>query len=215
VTNPDDDVRDKLLRFLYERHKNSKAIGKIAMGIRDLQKEMKARFGLKQPEVASNLDLIQVGWVREVIRERTFKTKRGMELSQEQVKYKISDIGINHLQAGTMFKRPESFGSINITNVQGVTVVGDGNVVNANFTDLSRALDELDRAIGTAKELTDAQKLDAIADLSTIRTQIAKQNPNKQIIKTAWESLQGLATVATLAEAAHKVGELVAGLIGA
>jgi hypothetical protein len=215
VTNPDDDVRDKLLRFLYERHKSSKGIGKIAIGIRDLQKEMKARFGLKQADVTSNLDyLIQVGWVREVVRERTFKTKRGMELSQEQVKYKISDIGINHLQAGTMFKRPDSFGSINITNVQGVTVVGEGNVVNANLTDLSRALDELDRAIGAAKELTDAQKLDAVGDLSTIRTQIAKQNPNKQIIKTAWESLQGLATVATLAEAAHKVGGIIAGLIG-
>jgi hypothetical protein len=61
VTNPDDDVRDKLLRFLYERHKSSKGIAKIAIGIRDLQTEMKARFGLKQPEVVSNLDyLIQV-----------------------------------------------------------------------------------------------------------------------------------------------------------
>jgi hypothetical protein len=212
--NADDDIRDKLLRFLYDRHKRAKGIGKIPIGIRDLQKEMKGRYGLKQNEVSSNLDyLIQVDWVREVVRERTFKTKRGMQLSQEQVKYKISDVGINHLQAGTMFKRPDSFGNINITNVQGVTVVGEGNVVNANLTDLSRAVDELDRAIGAAKELTDAQKLDAVGDLSTIRTQIAKQNPNKQIIRTAWESLQGLATIATLAEAAHKVGELVAGLV--
>jgi hypothetical protein len=212
--NPDDDVRDKLLRFLYERHKTAKGITKIPIGIRDLQKEMRDRHGLKQSEVASNLDyLIQVNWVREVVRERTFKTRRGMELSQEQVKYKISDTGINHLQAGTVFKRPDTFNSVNITNVQGVTVIGEGNVVNAHFTDLSRALDEFDRAISSSKELGDAQKLDAAGDLSTIRTQIAKQNPNKKIIEAAWESLQGVATIATLAEAAHKVGTFISQIL--
>src|SRR5438552_7900133 len=139
--NSDDDTRDKILRFLHERHKTARGIGKIAIGIRDLDKEMKDRYGLKQSEVASNLDyLIQVNWVREVVRERTFKTRSGMELSQEQIKYKISDVGINHLQASTVIKRPESFNSVNITNVQGVTIIVEDNVVNANFTDLSRAL---------------------------------------------------------------------------
>lgn len=213
--NTDDDIRDKILRLLYERHKNTKGITKIPIGIRDLQTEMKSRHNLKQQEVSSNLDyLIQVGWIREVVRERSFTTKSGMELSQEQIKYKISDVGINHLQAGTMFKRPESFSNINITNIQGVTVIGEGNVVNTHFTDLSRAIDELDTAIAKSPELGDAQKLDIAADLSTIRTQIAKQNPNKTIITTAWQSLQGLATIASLCGAAHKVGVLIASLIG-
>ena len=64
---------------------------------------------MKQPEVASNLDyLVQVGWVREVTKERSFKTGKGMEISAEQVKYKISDIGINHLEAASVFKKPET-----------------------------------------------------------------------------------------------------------
>ena len=136
-----------------------------------------------------------------------------MELSQEQIKYKISDIGINHLESSTMFKRPESVSSINITNIQGVTVVGDGNVVNTQFTDLARALDEFDRAISRSEKLTDAQRLDAAVDLSTIRMQIAKQQPNKTIIATAWESLKGIATVVELADAAHKVGTFIAELL--
>jgi len=212
--NPDDDIRDKILRFLYDRHKTTKGITKIPIGIRDLQSAMKDLHQLKQHEISSNLDyLIQVGWVKEVVKERSFKTARGMELSQEQIKYKISDVGINHLEAGTLFRRPESTRSVNITNIKGVTVVGDGNIVNTQFTDLSRAIDELDRAIHESRELTDVQKLDAAGDVSTIRAQITKQAPNRAIIANAWESLQGIATIATLAEAAHKVGELIAGIL--
>lgn len=205
--NSQDEKRDHILRFLYNRHKTTRGIAKIPIGIRDLQREMKARHKTTQPEVSSNLDyLVQVGWVREVVKERSFKTGGGMELSREQVKYKISDVGINHLEAGTMFQKPEAAKHVNITNIQGVTVIGDGNVVNAEFTDLSRALGELDEAIAASKELTDEQKLDAGGDLSTIRTQIAKKNPNPSIIKTAWESLKGLATITSVSDAIAKIG---------
>ncbi len=212
--NPDDERRDQILRFLYERHKTTRGIQKIPIGIRDLQREMKARFSMKQPEVASNLDyLVQVGWAREVTKERSFKTGKGMEISAEQVKYKISDVGINHLEAASVFKKPETAASINITNVKGVTVVGDGNVVNTQWTDLSRALDELDKAIG-ASPLNDEQKLDAAGDLATIRTQIAKKNPIKEVIAGAWHSLEHVATLAGVADAATQVRHLIQALLG-
>jgi hypothetical protein len=212
--NPSDERRDQILRFLYERHKTTRGIQKIPIGIRDLQREMKARFGMSQPDVASNLDyLVQVGWVREVTKERSFKTGRGMEISAEQVKYKISDVGINHLEAGTVFKKPEAASAINITNVKGVTVVGDGNVVNTQLTDLSRALDDLDKALAASK-LTDEEKLDAAGDLATLRTQIAKSHPLKAVLQGAWGSLERLATVGGAAEAATRVGELIHGYLG-
>jgi hypothetical protein len=91
----------------------------------------------------------------DVLNCRTFATWWS---KSEQVKYKISDIGINHLEAGTMFKKPETAGAVNITNIKGVTVVGDGNVVNTQLTDLSRALDDLDKAIAASK-LMDEEKL--------------------------------------------------------
>lgn len=210
--NPEDKKRDNILRFLYKRHKDTKGITKIPIGIRELQKEMKIQHSMNQKDVSSNLDyLIQVGWVREVVRERTFKTKKGMELSQEQIKYKISDIGINHLEAGTVFKKPQSASQLNITNLKGITIIGDGNIVNAEFTDLSRALDELDNAIASSAQLSDEQKLDAAGDLSTIRTQIAKKNPKSSIIKSAWKSLEAIATFSTVTDAAAKVGGLITG----
>lgn len=67
--NSNDVKRDKILRFLYERHKQSRGIAKIPIGIRDLQSEMKIKYSMSQQDVSSNLDyLVQVGWVREVVK---------------------------------------------------------------------------------------------------------------------------------------------------
>jgi hypothetical protein len=55
LMNPDDDHRDRILRFLYGRHKTTRGITKIPIGIQDLQREMKNRDGMKQNEVSSNL----------------------------------------------------------------------------------------------------------------------------------------------------------------
>lgn len=210
-----DEHRDRILRFLHERHKTARGPAKIPIGIRDLQSELKRRYAMTQQEVSSNLDyLVQVGWVREIVKERTFTTARGMELSQEQVKFKISDIGINHLEAGTMFKKPEAASQVNITNLKGVTIVGDGNVVNTQYTDLSRALDELDKKLGSTHRLSDEEKLDAAADLSTIRAQIAKKHPAREIVRAAWTSLEGVATVAGAMDALTKVKHLLAPILG-
>jgi hypothetical protein len=212
--NPNDDRRDKILRFLYDRHQAAKGITAIPIGILDLRRAMKNLHGMKQSEVASNLDyLMQIGWVKPEVKSRSFVTAGGMVLPREQTKYKISEIGINHLEAASMFKKPQASGQVNITNVQGVTVVGDGNVVNAKFTELSAALDELDQAIADNRQLTDEQKLDAAGDLSTIRTQVAKKNPNPSVIRGAWEGLKALPVLGNAAEAVAKVGKLLASLL--
>jgi hypothetical protein len=84
-----------------------------------------------------------------------------------------------------MFKKPGATSQVNITNIKGVTIVGDGNVVNTRYTELARALDELDRGIGSTSKLSDEQKLESATDLSTIRAQISKQHPSHEIIRIA------------------------------
>jgi hypothetical protein len=212
--NANDDRRDKILRFMYERHQTARGITAIPIGILDLRREMKKRHGMKQPEVASNLDyLIQVGWVRPEVKSRSFVTGRGMVLDREQTKYKISEVGINHLEAASMFKKPQAASQVNITNVQGVTVVGDGNVVNAKYTEVSSALDELDQAIADSRQLTDEQRLDAAGDISSIRAQVAKKNPDPSTIRSAWEALKALPILGNAAEAVAKVGKLLSDLL--
>jgi hypothetical protein len=46
-----------------------------------------------------------------------------------------------------MYRCNEHLSRINVTTVAGVTVIGDGNVVNAKLTDLSVALSSLEDAV--------------------------------------------------------------------
>jgi hypothetical protein len=112
-----------------------------------------------------------------------------------------------------MFKKPQAASHVNITNVQGVTVVGDGNIVNAEFTELAHLLDELDQAIADSQQLTDEQKLDAAGDIATIRAQVAKKNPEPGLIRGAWEGLKALPVLGNAAEAVVTVGKLLSDLL--
>ena len=57
---------------------------------------------------------------------------------------------------------------INITNIRGVAVVGDGNVVNTTFTDLSRVLTDMKQAVLNEPLLQDNQKLNVVADIDAL-----------------------------------------------
>lgn len=52
--------------------------------------------------------------------------------------YKISDVGIDKLEGASSYRLQEHLSRVNITNIRGVTIIGDGNVVNTNLADLSR-----------------------------------------------------------------------------
>jgi len=136
-----------------------------------------------------------------------------MVLPCEQTKYKISEVGINHLKAASVFKKPQAASQVNITNVQGVTVDDDGNVVNAKFAALSSVFDELDRAIAESRQLTDEQKLDAAGDISAIRAQVAKKNPSLSLIRGAWDGVKALTVLGNAVDAVAKVGKLSSNLL--
>ena len=199
--NPNDAVRDAILRHLYNVHSHAKSPKSAGEGVRDVQKALRDAGGFKQQEVASNLDyLIQKGWVREEIVERSFTTPRGTTQSSEKRTYKISDTGIDKLEAASTYQRPDSGSHINITNVHGVTVVGEGNVVNTSFTDLSRVLTELRIALISDPQLDDPQKLDVAADIDALQSQLQKPEPSKSVISTLWRGIQATATTGSAVE---------------
>lgn len=179
--NPDDQIRDAILRHLFVVHRAAKSPSKAAVGIRDLHFALRAEHGFKQQEVGSNLDyLVQKGWVTEVKIARSFTTNRGTTQNSEQVKYKISDVGLDKLQKASLFQKTPMNSGINITNIHGVTVVGDGNVVNTNFTDLSRVLNELKSEVQTNTTINDEQKLAVVADIDTLQAQLQKPQPTRR-----------------------------------
>ena len=74
MANPNDAVRDAVLRHLHETHKKARSPKTAGLMISELTKGLKPK-GYKQQEIASNLDyLVQKGWVREVVEQRSFTT---------------------------------------------------------------------------------------------------------------------------------------------
>lgn len=209
-----DAVRDAILRHLYAAHQRAKSPRSTAVRIRDLQRDLKTEHGFRQQEVASNLDyLIQKGWAVEVIEERTFQTPRGTTQQAQKVTYKISDAGIDRLEGASMYQRPDLRPHVNITNLHGITVVGDGNLVNADFTELSRTLTDLRAAVLAAGSLDDETRLNVASDIDTLQTQLQKTTPDRSIIQRAWQGIQVAVTAGELAELIAKAAMLIGPLI--
>lgn len=213
MSNPNDQIRDGLLRHLYKVHQRARSPRMASVGIRDLHKAMKESAGYKQKEVGSNLDyLIQRGWVNEVVEERKFTTARGTTQSSPRVTYKISDVGIDHLEGASVYERPPTGARLDITNIQGVTVVGDGNVVNAAYADLSRVLGVLREAV-LGSEMADEAKLEATSDIDALQSQLQKPHPDPSVIKKIWTGVEKVVTAGELAELAAKASALLVGLL--
>ncbi len=89
-----------------------------------------------------------------------------------------------------------------IENVSDSTLnFGDGNIVNQNHQTIIDKLSDLKKEVITNANLTSGQKNQAIGDIETIRSQLGKETPNKNIIKEAWTGLKGfLGDIKTIIE---------------
>jgi len=210
-----DEIRKIILEYLYNIHKKARSLKKARVSMKDLKKGLKER-GLREQEIIRNLDyLIQSGWVTVEREETEFKTPKGFTRKQVKEYYKISDTGINYFEGPSEFQRvAKSFSGINITNIQGVTVVGDQNVVvNTQYLDLYRRLSLLSEAVRNSGQLTDKEKLEYVMEIETIKDQLAKPSPDKNIIKLAWEKLKPLATISGIMTFFKQVAEIIGGLL--
>lgn len=217
--NPNDEIRRTVLRYFYER--NSHATSKTgkrgsAVKISDVKKELKGQHGLSQQEVISNLTyLIDNGWVKTIPIEKTVVVKGGTVPSTTTL-YEITAKGIDRIEGGSQFEPQERYAGINI-NATGSNVIalGDGNVVNVEYSQLRDSLDDLKEAVLISPHLTEASKLEAAVDIESIKDQLAKPRPNKDVISKLWEALGNLANIAALADLVAKAAPLIAHIIQA
>lgn len=215
--NPNDRLRQQLLQYFYDRNKHATSrMGKkgSAVKISDAKRELKEQYGLKQPEVMSNLTyLIDNGWVKTIDIEKTVRVPGGT-VPQVTTFYEITAKGIDKIEGGSQFEPKERYAGINITATgKNIITLGDGNVVNAQYSDLRNALDELKQTITNSVKLGDADKLNLAVDIESIKDQLAKTEPNKTIIGYLWQGLEKVAVVSGIADVYQKVAPYVHALL--
>jgi len=209
-----DEIREIILRYFYDRNLNAtSARGKrgYSVKISDIKKELKASHALTQQEVIGNLNyLISQGWIEEEQVEKSVPLKSGTVIPQVTSYYKITAAGIDKVEGPGEFTM-DKFKGIRIEATgQNIITLGDGNQVNAEYKNEAEALVDLKQALLQSESLTEARKLEAIADIDTIESQLAKADPNRSIIKAAWDGVKNLDTVLGLAEQIAKASALLA-----
>jgi hypothetical protein len=214
--NPNDAIRNQILHYFYDRNANATSrFGKkgSAVKISDVKRELKEQ-GLSQQQVMSNLTyLIDQGWVKTFEVEKTISVSGGT-VPSKVVWYEIAAPGIEKIEGESEFTPMDRYAGINI-NATGNNVItlGNGNIVNAKHTALHQELTQLKDAISKSSILTEAQKLDVVADIETIKDQLVKDRPDKHIISRVWKGVESVVTVANLADYATRIAPFIAGLL--
>lgn len=208
------EIRTIMLQYFYDRNKTAtSARGKkgYAIKIGDIRKELKASHGLSQQEVMSNLNyLLSQGWVEEDKVEKSVPLPTGTIIPQSTSFYKITAAGIDKIEGPGEFTM-DKFKGIKIEATgQNIITVGDGNQVNAKYQDAAGALVDLKQALLQSTAITETQKLDVVADIDSIQSQLAKATPNRTVLQGAWEAVKKLDTVLGLADKVGKVAALLA-----
>ncbi len=204
-----DEIRDVILRELYELHKTARGIGGISIGIRDLQRKLREK-GIESKDLYSNLDyLVQKKWVRTETKISRFQIPGGGLQTSEKTTYKISDVGIDLLEGASAYTRPKDADKINVTNINGVTIVGNGNIVNSALTEVSNLLEELKSETIRSQALAPEQKLDVNADIETIQSQLSKPKPIIEIIHAAWSGIEKIVVAAEFAGLIAQITQLL------
>ncbi len=210
------EIRRIMLRYFYDRNKNAtSARGKkgSAVKISAVKKELKEAHSLTQQEVQSNLTyLISQEWVEEDTIEKSFTAAGGTVIPSSTSFYKITAAGIDKIEGEGEFTMPKFHGIKIEATGQNIITLGDGNQINAKFSDLGTALVELRDAI-TQSQAAEADKMALVADIETIQSQLSKPAPTKAIVASAWETVKGAAAINGCTALVAKVGGFIAGLM--
>lgn len=218
AVNPNDETRRQILRYFYDR--NAKATSRLgkkgsAIKISDVKRELKALHSLTQQQVMSNLTyLIDRGWVKTVDQEKTVSTQRGTTVPSVVTFYEITAQGIEKMEGPSQFQPPDRYPGINIhATGSNVITMGDGNYVNAQHQQLFHKLSELKDAVTNSPQLSDDQKLEVAADIETIKDQLVKAEPNREVVAQLWPRIEKTAALAGLAKLAFEFGQLAQQLL--
>lgn len=208
-----EEIRRLMLQYFYDRNESATSMmGKkgSAVATSILKKELKALHGLSQQEVQRNLTyLLSEGWVEEKPISKTFTPKGGSVVSSVTSFFVISAAGINKIEGPGEFTMDRFHGIKIEATGQNIITVGDGNQVDARYGKIGESLANLRNAIVGA-DLPESDKLNYVADIETIQTQLAKPEPSGGIIKAAWAGVKGAAAINGCAALVAKV----AGLLG-
>ncbi|MEM2742193.1 MAG: hypothetical protein QXD95_08635 [Nitrososphaeria archaeon] len=202
-----DQIREMILNFLFEKRKKARGLKSIAATSSEIKKELK-KYGLKENEIITNLDfLIKNGWVEERISRYELPKKK---VKVEKHTFQLSDVGLRYFEKGSKFDTSGRFGGMVFEDIKdSVIVIGVGNVVvQKTFYDLYTTLEDLKNKI-MLSDIPEDKKLSYIADIESLKAQLAKPSPEKTIVQKVWEKISELSKIGGFTTLIERIYRLI------
>jgi hypothetical protein len=210
------EIRKAMLQYFYDRNRNATSSrGKQGSSVKisDVKGELKASHGMSQQQIQSNLTyLISQGWVKEDAIEKSYTAPGGTVIPSTTHFYTVTAAGIDKIEGPGEFTMPKFHGIKVEATGQNIITLGDGNQINAEFSDLGQSLAELRNAI-TTSQAPESTKMEFVADIDTIQSQLAKPEPNPTIVRAAWEVVKRAAAINGCTALVTKVAGLLQDLL--
>jgi len=217
--NPNDIIRRHMLQYFYDR--NAKATSRTgkkgsAIKISDVKRDLKAMHKLSQPQVVSNLNyLIGRKWVETFDESKSFTARGGTTMPSVTTYFQISAQGIEKIEGESEFQPRDRYAGINIQATgENVITLGDGNVVNVRNEGLFQQLNQLKEQLTDSDAVSEDMKMDVAVDIETLKTQLAKHDPDKQVVGRLWERIAKAADIASLAGLVTTIEPAIRQLLG-
>jgi len=198
-------VREYILTSLHNIHTKARSRSSQLVGIRDLAQKVKTiESSLKESQVASNVTfLVQNGFVEEVQIENYFAQKK-FGGAMPSYKYRLTREGLAYFDHGSKFDKSSVFAGIGDISGNGNNIIiGNQNsitsITNAKYSKGHRIAEDLRRRVNALGELTDEEKISVQSDIETIKSQLAKSEPDTGILQKAKDNIAFLADIATVA----------------
>lgn len=198
-------IREKILEALYHIFNKARGRDSQLVGIRELAQEVKKELSkIKESQVASNVGfLVQNDFIEEV-EVKNFFAQSKFGNSKPSYKYRLTRNGLAYFESGSKFDKSNVFAGIgDVTGNGNNIIIGNQNsitsIANTQYSEGHRLAEDLRRRVNALGELTDDQKISIQSDIETIKSQLAKQQPDTSILQKAKDNIAFLADVATVA----------------
>lgn len=217
MDNRNDQIRHDILVYLNDVRKKAKnehmakeTHSQIKRGLRDK--------GYTDEEVSGEIMyLYNKGQIKKEVKVSysrglySHASRKAEKIKLETVQYYISDTGRDYLEGSSKFQKNYDFSRTVINNYAGAVAVGvyPQAIVFEPHLEIYSALDILQKSVSQSPDLDEKNKAEYALDIETIKKQISKEKPNKNVIKEVWGGLQGIATLSGLHDLYEKASQLL------
>lgn len=208
----EDELRVKVLEYFYNAYKHPRGMTSYKIPINKALLDLTNQGLNRKDALRGIIYLVETQWIKKETEESQYFTGK-QTITNKKLLYKISSDGIDYFEGMSTFQKENKLAGINITNLQGVVALGNNNYIRNEFSDLFALLEELGKQIRLSGEIKDEEKMNYQAELDTIKSQLAKPKPDRDIVGKAWSALKAVATVNGVVSFYAKVAPAIEALI--